>query len=63
VINTEAHPFPRFTLGPLFSTGWKRKSRDANGKILRDPPKEEEKPKIETRTVVQEVKTADQISE
>lgn len=25
VINTEAHPFPRFDMGPLFSTGWKRK--------------------------------------
>jgi len=51
VINTEAHPFPRFHLGPLFETGWKRK-----GKILRDPPKDE-KPIVETRTV-EEVKTA-----
>jgi hypothetical protein len=34
VINTEAHPFPRFKLGSLFKTGWKRKSRDADGKIL-----------------------------
>ncbi|CAK7234187.1 mannosyl-oligosaccharide alpha-1,2-mannosidase [Sporothrix curviconia] len=25
VINTEAHPFPRFDMGQLFSTGWKRK--------------------------------------
>ncbi|KAL7945992.1 glycoside hydrolase family 47 protein [Trichoderma barbatum] len=25
VLNTEAHPFPRFDMGPLFSTGWKRK--------------------------------------
>ncbi|CAK7566963.1 MAG: mannosyl-oligosaccharide alpha-1,2-mannosidase [Sporothrix epigloea] len=25
VINTEAHPFPRFDLGQLFFTGWKRK--------------------------------------
>lgn len=24
VINTEAHPFPRFNLAPLFSTGWTR---------------------------------------
>ena len=24
VFNTEAHPFPRFELGKLFSTGWKR---------------------------------------
>ncbi|KAF5125604.1 Mannosyl-oligosaccharide 1,2-alpha-mannosidase [Metarhizium brunneum] len=34
VINTEAHPFPRFDLGRLFSTGWKRKPRDANGNII-----------------------------
>ncbi|KAK1752396.1 endoplasmic reticulum mannosyl-oligosaccharide 1,2-alpha-mannosidase [Echria macrotheca] len=27
VFNTEAHPLPRFDLGPLFSTGWKRKER------------------------------------
>lgn len=38
VINTEAHPFPRFKLGPLFSTGWKRKPRGKDGKILPDPP-------------------------
>lgn len=29
VINTEAHPFPRFDMGPLFSTGWKRKPASA----------------------------------
>ncbi|PSR91905.1 endoplasmic reticulum mannosyl-oligosaccharide 1,2-alpha-mannosidase [Coniella lustricola] len=34
VINTEAHPFPRFDMGPLFSTGWTRKPRDAQGKII-----------------------------
>ena len=33
VLNTEAHPFPRFEMGKLFSTGWKRKPRDENGKI------------------------------
>lgn len=30
VINTEAHPFPRFKMGPLFKTGWTRISRDPN---------------------------------
>ncbi|KAI1079417.1 glycoside hydrolase family 47 protein [Whalleya microplaca] len=35
VINTEAHAFPRFDMGQLFSTGWKRKPRDANGKIIK----------------------------
>lgn len=34
VINTEAHPFPRFDMGPLFSTGWTRKPRDKDGKII-----------------------------
>ncbi|KLU84222.1 endoplasmic reticulum mannosyl-oligosaccharide 1,2-alpha-mannosidase [Magnaporthiopsis poae ATCC 64411] len=31
VINTEAHPLPRFDMGPLFSTGWKRKPREKSG--------------------------------
>ncbi|KAI1758913.1 glycoside hydrolase family 47 protein [Hypoxylon sp. FL1150] len=35
VINTEAHAFPRFDMGQLFSTGWKRKPRDADGKIIK----------------------------
>ncbi|KAI9887299.1 MAG: mannosyl-oligosaccharide alpha-1,2-mannosidase [Watsoniomyces obsoletus] len=34
IINTEAHFFPRFELGKLFSTGWKRRPRDASGKII-----------------------------
>lgn len=34
VINTEAHPFPRFKLGQLFETGWQRKPRGPDGKIL-----------------------------
>jgi hypothetical protein len=36
VFNTEAHPFPNFKLGPLFKTGWKRKPRGADGKIITD---------------------------
>ncbi|ETS86787.1 hypothetical protein PFICI_00615 [Pestalotiopsis fici W106-1] len=35
VINTEAHPFPRFEMGKLFSTGWTRKPRDENGHIIK----------------------------
>jgi mannosyl-oligosaccharide alpha-1,2-mannosidase len=35
VLNTEAHPFPRFDMGPLFSTGWKRKPRDASSKTTK----------------------------
>lgn len=34
VFNTEAHPFPRFELGKLFKTGWKRKPRDKEGNII-----------------------------
>ncbi|KAK4136427.1 glycoside hydrolase family 47 protein [Trichocladium antarcticum] len=34
VLNTEAHPLPRFDMGPLFSTGWTRKPRDGEGKIV-----------------------------
>ncbi|KAL1844297.1 hypothetical protein VTJ49DRAFT_2354 [Mycothermus thermophilus] len=34
VFNTEAHPLPRFEMGPLFKTGWERKKRDAEGKIV-----------------------------
>tara|TARA_R110002060_G_scaffold18027_5_gene24909 strand:- start:182 stop:478 length:297 start_codon:yes stop_codon:yes gene_type:complete len=55
VINTEAHAFPRFKLGPLFKTGWKRKPRGPDGKILPEPPKVEEQV-IETRRL-QEVRT------
>ncbi|KAI9670350.1 MAG: mannosyl-oligosaccharide alpha-1,2-mannosidase [Caeruleum heppii] len=37
VINTEAHFFPRFELGKLFSTGWQRRPRDSQGKIVPQP--------------------------
>ena len=40
VINTEAHAFPRFKKAPLFKTGWQRKHRDADGKIIQDAPLE-----------------------
>ena len=33
VLNTEAHPLPRFDAAP-FSTGWARKPRDGEGKIV-----------------------------
>ncbi|KAF4309899.1 putative endoplasmic reticulum mannosyl-oligosaccharide -alpha-mannosidase protein [Botryosphaeria dothidea] len=31
VLNTEAHPLPRFELGKLFKTGWERKPRTKSG--------------------------------
>jgi hypothetical protein len=61
VINTEAHPFPRFKLGPLMKTGWERKPRGPDGKVLPDPPKEE--PQTETKTIVQKVEAAERASE
>jgi glycosyl hydrolase family 47 len=36
VFNTEAHPFPHFEMGKLFSTGWKRKPRDQHGLVLKE---------------------------
>jgi endoplasmic reticulum Man9GlcNAc2 1,2-alpha-mannosidase len=35
VFNTEAHPLPRFEMGKLFETGWKRKPRDQGGNLVR----------------------------
>jgi hypothetical protein len=43
VITTEAHIFPRFDLGKTFKTGWKRKPRDKDGKII---PETKEEPKV-----------------
>jgi hypothetical protein len=36
VLNTEAHPFPRFDASKKrFKTGWERLPRDAKGEIVR----------------------------
>ena len=43
VINTEAHVFPRFQLTRGLKTGWERKPRGKDGKIIRV----EEKKKVE----------------
>lgn len=42
VINTEAHLFPRFEMGSMFKTGWERKPRGKDGKIISE--NKEEKP-------------------
>lgn len=34
IINTEAHIFPRFEMKGALKTGWKRKQRDQDGKII-----------------------------
>ncbi|KAF2456647.1 family 47 glycosyl hydrolase [Lineolata rhizophorae] len=41
VLNTEAHPFPQFSMGPLFKTGWERKPRDAEGNIIQNTVRSE----------------------
>ncbi|KAK0266911.1 mannosyl-oligosaccharide alpha-1,2-mannosidase [Friedmanniomyces endolithicus] len=46
VFNTEAHPFPRFQLGKLFKTGWERKARDAEGKLVQETQKHEGAPAV-----------------
>ena len=38
VLNTEAHAFPRFQMSKLFETGWERKPRGADGKLIRQEP-------------------------
>jgi hypothetical protein len=44
VFNTEAHAFPRFELGKLFYTGWRRKQRDRNGNTINDEPEKAPSP-------------------
>jgi hypothetical protein len=39
VLNTEAHAFPRFQMTKLFETGWERKPRGADGKLIHEAPK------------------------
>lgn len=62
VLNTEAHPFPRFELGKLFSTGWQRKPRDANGNMIAEPPKETQRQVVgqkKEEAIIQTVQAAD----
>jgi hypothetical protein len=48
VLNTEAHPFPRFDASrKRFKTGWKRIPRDKEGELIR--PKQEEKKEDEKK--------------
>lgn len=41
VFNTEAHPFPKFEMGKLFTTGWSRLPRDKDGKIVHQEKRDE----------------------
>ncbi|KAF2790735.1 glycoside hydrolase family 47 protein [Melanomma pulvis-pyrius CBS 109.77] len=54
VLNTEAHPFPRFDASKKrFKTGWKRIPRDEKGNLVREKGGEE---KVVTQVVTQVVK-------
>lgn len=57
VINTEAHIFPRFELGKLFSTGWERKKRNEDGKIDVTPSPIKEETHVRTLATAQESST------
>lgn len=64
VINTEAHIFPRFQLIRGLKTGWERKPRDKDGRIIKveekKPVEGEKKKQVEEdgkTTVKEEVET------
>ncbi len=58
VINTEAHIFPRFKLGKIFSTGWERKPRDKSGHVVpTEPPEPEKQVMKEVKTVVRQIQS------
>ncbi|KAI9171502.1 alpha-1,2-Mannosidase [Paramyrothecium foliicola] len=44
VLNTEAHPLPRFDMGKLFYTGWQRKAHDKTKAKPKAEPKAEAEP-------------------
>jgi hypothetical protein len=56
VFNTEAHAFPRFELGKNFFTGWKRKQRDAEGRLVEDVENVQKPAAGEKHIVKEEVK-------
>jgi hypothetical protein len=58
VLNTEAHPFPRFDASKKrFKTGWERFPRDKNGNLV--PPKVEESKTVDESRKVEETKNAE----
>lgn len=67
VFNTEAHAFPRFELGKLFFTGWRRKPRDRNGNVIEDDkapvPKLPDPPAPEETVEVRRVEPVESVEE
>lgn len=66
VINTEAHIFPRFKLTRGLTTGWKRKQRDDQGRLVKDEKVNddvpEEKPKHEKEGEKEGAKEAKEVA-
>jgi hypothetical protein len=64
VFNTEAHPLPRFELGRILKTGWKRRERSMDGSmVLKEVEGHDQKPlaaapEKEKKTTSVEVKSA-----
>lgn len=51
MLNTEAHPFPRFDMNKKkFKTGWKRLPRDKDGNVIRNKVETEVKEGITKAT-------------
>jgi len=48
VFNTEAHILPRFKLARGLKTGWERKPRDSEGKIIQAADKADTAEKVTT---------------
>ena len=58
MLNTEAHPFPRFDPSTKqFKTGWKRLSRDAQGNLLEEKTEKAEGKAEDEPQVIRKVLT------
>ncbi|KAI4246546.1 MAG: hypothetical protein L6R40_001909 [Gallowayella cf. fulva] len=65
IINTEAHIFPRFKLARGLKTGWERRPRDKDGKMIVEEKKsaEERKPSEEKEPSEEKKKSVEGIEE
>lgn len=65
VFNTEAHPFPRFDMEPLFKTGWERSYDDARNMEteVKGEEQKKEQPKIDKKKPPKAVPVAKKVDE
>lgn len=64
VFNTEAHPFPRFDMEPLFKTGWERPYDDPrNVKTAVKTEEKKEQPKVDKKRPPKAVPVAKKVDE